>query len=141
MGKKPTVREKSDRPRSNADAARPRNRSRRHIISSRSAKPGQPVPIPLDPDAAVYITRAQLRQIVPACDMTIWRWIRNPAIAFPPPVQLGSNLGRNYWWLPAIRDWMRRRETQQQPVPVRRGVVRRNRTPPRRDWNADGAAS
>lgn len=122
MGKKPTVGEESERPQSNADAAR--YRSRRHTISSCSAKRGQPVPIPLDPDAAVYITRAQLRQIVPVCDMTIWRWIRNPAIAFPPSVQLGSNLGRNYWWLPAIRDWMRRRETQQQPVPIRRGAAR-----------------
>jgi predicted DNA-binding transcriptional regulator AlpA len=93
-------------------------------MSSRSAKSGWPVSIPLDPDAAVYVTRAQLRQIIPACDMTIWRWIRNPAIAFPPPVQLGNNLGRNYWWLPAIRDWMRQRETQQKPGSIRRGVAR-----------------
>src|SRR5690349_18593336 len=111
MGKKPTDGEEGQYLQSKADTARPRNRSRRHRIPSSSVKPGEPVLIPIDPDAAVYITRVQLRQIVPACDMTIWRWIRDPVIAFPRPVQLGSNLGRNYWWLPAIRDWMRRRET------------------------------
>ena len=127
MGKKPTIGEETDHLRSNADAARPTSKSRRRM-SSRPAKPERLVSIPLDPDAAVYVTRAQLRQIIPACDMTIWRWIRNPAIAFPPPVQLGNNLGRNYWWLPAIRDWMRQRETQQKPVSIRRGVARSGET-------------
>ena len=56
-----------------------------------------------------YINRLQLREIIPASDMTVWRWERDPDIAFPAPVKLGAN-GRNYWWLPTIRAWMRRRE-------------------------------
>ena len=56
-----------------------------------------------------YINRLQLREIIPASDMTLWRWERNPNIAFPAPVKLGAD-GRNYWWLPSIRAWMRRRE-------------------------------
>jgi predicted DNA-binding transcriptional regulator AlpA len=46
--------------------------------------------------------------------MSLWRWQRNPAIAFPPPVKLGEN-GRNFWWLPAIRAWLRRREERAEP--------------------------
>jgi predicted DNA-binding transcriptional regulator AlpA len=55
-----------------------------------------------------YINREQLRALIPASDMTLWRWQRNPKVAFPSPVKLGDD-GRNYWWLPAIRSWMRQR--------------------------------
>jgi predicted DNA-binding transcriptional regulator AlpA len=69
-----------------------------------------------DPAAAgeVYINREQLRSLVPASDMSLWRWQRNPAIAFPPPVKLGKN-GRNYWWLPALHAWLRCREELGEP--------------------------
>jgi predicted DNA-binding transcriptional regulator AlpA len=56
-----------------------------------------------------YINRLQLRKLVPASDVTLWRWQRDPKIAFPAPVKLGAD-GRNYWWLPKIRAWMQRRE-------------------------------
>ena len=56
-----------------------------------------------------YINREQLRLLIPASDMTLWRWQRDPKIAFPAPVKLGAD-GRNYWWLPKVRAWMRQRE-------------------------------
>jgi predicted DNA-binding transcriptional regulator AlpA len=69
-----------------------------------------------DPAVAgeVYINREQLRSLVPASDMSVWRWQRNPAIAFPRSVKLGEN-GRNFWWLPAIRAWLQRREERAEP--------------------------
>src|SRR5215475_2494004 len=36
-----------------------------------------------------YINRKQLRVLIPASDMTLWRWQRDPVVAFPPPVKLG----------------------------------------------------
>jgi predicted DNA-binding transcriptional regulator AlpA len=63
---------------------------------------------PPDPDDR-YINRGQLRALIPASDMTLWRWQRNPKVAFPAPVKLGAD-GRNYWWLPTVRAWMRTRE-------------------------------
>jgi predicted DNA-binding transcriptional regulator AlpA len=56
-----------------------------------------------------YVGVAEVRRIIPISDMTRWRWMNDPAIAFPRPVKLGAN-GRNFWWLPAIREWQRRRE-------------------------------
>src|SRR6266404_5175172 len=56
-----------------------------------------------------YLCRRELRELIPASDMTIWRWQRDPEVAFPAPVKLGRN-GRNYWWYPAVRDWIGRRE-------------------------------
>jgi len=58
-----------------------------------------------------YISRRELRALFPVSDMTIWRWQHDPQIAFPPHVKLGIN-GRNFWWLPAIRDWEQRRRNQ-----------------------------
>jgi predicted DNA-binding transcriptional regulator AlpA len=55
-----------------------------------------------------YINRHELRALIPASDMTIWRWMHDPKVGFPAPVKLSPN-GRNFWWLPAIRDWERRR--------------------------------
>ena len=55
-----------------------------------------------------YVSRRELRTLLPVSDMTIWRWMRDPEVAFPRPVKLGRN-GRNFWWLPAILDWQRRR--------------------------------
>jgi predicted DNA-binding transcriptional regulator AlpA len=56
-----------------------------------------------------FISRGGLRELFPVSDMTIWRWTRDPEIAFPAPVKLGRN-GRNFWWLPAIHDWGHRRQ-------------------------------
>jgi predicted DNA-binding transcriptional regulator AlpA len=78
---------------------------------------------PLAPEDR-YINREQLRAVIPASDMTIWRWQRDSEIAFPVPVKLRDN-GRNYWWLPDVRAWMRRRE-ERQPQAVRHLVIRGN---------------
>jgi predicted DNA-binding transcriptional regulator AlpA len=77
--------------------------------------PRRPKPravISADPVAAEerYINREQLRELIPASDMTLWRWQRDPEIAFPLPSKLGAG-GRNFWWLPAVRAWLRKRET------------------------------
>jgi predicted DNA-binding transcriptional regulator AlpA len=56
-----------------------------------------------------YINREQLRILVPVSDMTIWRWTVDPEIAFPQPVKLVAG-GRNFWWLPAVREFLQRRE-------------------------------
>jgi predicted DNA-binding transcriptional regulator AlpA len=64
-----------------------------------------------------YINREQLRVLIPASDMTLWRWERDPKIAFPAPVKLGAD-GRNYWWLPNVRAWMRQREERSMTMPT-----------------------
>src|SRR5258706_4931402 len=51
-----------------------------------------------------YVSRRELRRLFPVSDMTIWRWERDPEVAFPRPIKLGRN-GRNFWWLPAILEW------------------------------------
>jgi predicted DNA-binding transcriptional regulator AlpA len=61
-----------------------------------------------------YVNRKQLREIIPTSDMTLWRWQRDPKIAFPTPVKLGAD-GRNYWWLPKVNAWMREREKRRPP--------------------------
>jgi predicted DNA-binding transcriptional regulator AlpA len=66
-----------------------------------------------------YVNRQQLRVLVPASDMTVWRWVRDPEVAFPAPVKLGAD-GRNYWWLPKVREWMRRREERSAQTSVMR---------------------
>jgi predicted DNA-binding transcriptional regulator AlpA len=87
-------------------ATTPRRRLARQAISA-------------DPEAAErrYIVREQLRSLVPASDMTIWRWTNDPQIAFPSPHKLGAD-GRNYWWLPAIHLWMRQRQERQVKRPA-----------------------
>ena len=55
-----------------------------------------------------YVGRRELRALFPVSDMTIWRWMRNPEVAFPAPVKLARN-GRNFWWLPKILEWENRR--------------------------------
>jgi predicted DNA-binding transcriptional regulator AlpA len=79
------------------------------VMTRRAAAVGAP------PPEERYINRKQLRQLIPASDMTLWRWQQNPKVAFPAPVKLGDD-GRNYWWLPAVRDWMRNREQRQSSV-------------------------
>jgi predicted DNA-binding transcriptional regulator AlpA len=63
-----------------------------------------------------YIGRRELRAMFPVSDMTIWRWTRDPAVAFPKPRKLGRN-GRNFWWLPEILEWERHRATNS-PVTI-----------------------
>jgi predicted DNA-binding transcriptional regulator AlpA len=66
-----------------------------------------------------YVSRRELRKLFPVSDMTIWRWQRDPQVAFPVPVKLGRN-GRNFWWFPAILAWdaKRRRGSTQRAPPL-----------------------
>ena len=59
-------------------------------------------------DEKRYISRRELRAHFPVSDMTIWRWMHDPEVAFPRPHKLGRN-GRNFWWLPEILEWERSR--------------------------------
>jgi predicted DNA-binding transcriptional regulator AlpA len=95
----------------------------RRAAKTMSRRSGAAGAAPLVPEDR-YINREELRAVIPASDMTIWRWQRDSEIAFPVPVKLGDN-GRNYWWLPDVRAWMRRLE-ERQPEAVRHLVIRGN---------------
>jgi len=95
----------------------------RRAAKTMSRRSGAAGAAPLVPEDR-YINREELRAVIPTSDMTIWRWQRDSEIAFPVPVKLGDN-GRNYWWLPDVRAWMRRRE-ERQPQAVRHLVIRGN---------------
>lgn len=58
-----------------------------------------------------YIKAETVRQLCgDITDMTLWRWIRDPRIAFPSPVTI---LRRRYWREDEIRGWL---EAQRTPV-------------------------
>jgi predicted DNA-binding transcriptional regulator AlpA len=78
------------------------------MIRKEAGLPAQSADPSLSKDDERYIGIAELREIIPVSSMTIWRWQRDPEVEFPPPVKLGKN-GRNYWWLPGIKEWEARR--------------------------------
>ena len=53
------------------------------------------------------VNRRQLRGLIPASDMTIWRWEQTDQF----PLHLTIN-GRNYWRLDEIEEWLDRRSAQ-----------------------------
>jgi hypothetical protein len=86
-----------------------------NIVRSSARGPNPPhrniVPAAGDrPTGQRYISRRELRALFPVSDMTIFRWTRDPEVAFPAPVKLSPN-GRNFWWLPAVRDWDHKRRS------------------------------
>ena len=42
-------------------------------------------------------------------DMTIWRWLNNPAMNFPQPIYIGR---RRYWKEADILDWLEGQTTK-----------------------------
>jgi predicted DNA-binding transcriptional regulator AlpA len=63
---------------------------------------------PADDDA--LLTSAQVRaRIGGVSTMCIWRWMRDPRVMFPAPVQLNR---RNYWRLGELRRWQAERVTK-----------------------------
>lgn len=42
-------------------------------------------------------------------DMSLWRWLNNPALDFPKPIYIGR---RRYWRESEILDWLDTREAQ-----------------------------
>lgn len=47
------------------------------------------------------IPRSHLRLLIPASDMTLWRWLRDKR--FPQPIYIGT---RRYWKQSAIDKWI-----------------------------------
>jgi predicted DNA-binding transcriptional regulator AlpA len=70
------------------------------------------------PSEERYVSRRELRVLFPVSDMTIWRWMRDPQVAFPRAIKLGRS-GRNFWWFPAILEWELKRaeSTSSGPAP------------------------
>jgi predicted DNA-binding transcriptional regulator AlpA len=66
-----------------------------------------------------YVDSRELDQRYPVSGMTRWRWMNDPEVGFPKPVKLGPN-GRNFWWLPAILEWERRRAARTRLIKERR---------------------
>lgn len=41
------------------------------------------------------------------CDMTLWRWLNDPALGFPRPIYIGN---RRYWREAEVLAWLDARE-------------------------------
>lgn len=55
----------------------------------------------------VYLTSRQMKAMLGnVCDMTLWRWQRDPALGFPSPVKIKS---RNYWRESDVAAWLESR--------------------------------
>jgi predicted DNA-binding transcriptional regulator AlpA len=64
-----------------------------------------------DLEAERYVGIGELTRRFGVCGMTVRRWWKDPAVAFPRPVKLGQGgVSRNYWWLPAVEEWAASRE-------------------------------
>jgi prophage regulatory protein len=66
---------------------------------------------------AMLVNRRHLRLLIPASDMTIWRWER--AGKFPARISIN---GRNYRRRDEIDDWLRCQSENRQSRPLRTGV-------------------
>jgi predicted DNA-binding transcriptional regulator AlpA len=57
-----------------------------------------------------YATRVELRRRYPVSDMTIWRWSKDPEVAFPKPIKLGrGKTARCHWATEELDEFDRRR--------------------------------
>lgn len=52
------------------------------------------------------IRRAELRELIPVSDMTIWRWERNNG--FPRRIRLSPQIVG--WWQSEVRAWLSSKE-------------------------------
>lgn len=60
-------------------------------------------------DGDILLTATQMRALIGGVStMCIWRWVRDPAVRFPPPLKIGTS-NRNYWFLRDIRRWQAER--------------------------------
>jgi predicted DNA-binding transcriptional regulator AlpA len=55
-----------------------------------------------------WLPGAKLTAFLGVSAMAIWRWERDPQLAFPKPTVIH---GRKYWRREEINDWMRARAT------------------------------
>ncbi len=63
------------------------------------------------PGGEKFINVRQLREIVPASNMSYCRWERDPKINFPKRIRL--NHGHNFWRLSEIEAWMEKQAAAQ----------------------------
>ena len=59
-------------------------------------------------EEAEWLGGAQLAAMLGVTAMTVWRWGRDPKLAFPTPTVIRD---RKYWNRTDINDWMRRAAT------------------------------
>jgi predicted DNA-binding transcriptional regulator AlpA len=55
-----------------------------------------------DDDDRLLTSRQTRERVGGVSNMCIWRWLRDPRVQFPPPVQVNR---RNYWRLGDLRRW------------------------------------
>jgi predicted DNA-binding transcriptional regulator AlpA len=80
-----------------------------HSIPRESSEPQSARGPPLDDD--VLLTAAQTRARVGGVSaMCIWRWMRDPRVQFPAPIQINR---RNYWKFGDLRRWQADRAASQ----------------------------
>ena len=54
-------------------------------------------------DKTIYVTAAQVRARYGAmADMTLWRWLSDPVLAFPQPLRINR---RRFWRLDELEEW------------------------------------
>ena len=49
-----------------------------------------------------FLTGPQVQARYQKSHVTIWRWVRDPALGFPPPIQINR---LNYWRLADLEAW------------------------------------
>ncbi|MCC5992584.1 MAG: hypothetical protein JJT99_08675 [Rhodobacteraceae bacterium] len=52
--------------------------------------------------AQTFLTGPQVQARYQKSHVTIWRWVRDPALAFPQPIQINR---LNYWRLSDLEAW------------------------------------
>lgn len=55
-----------------------------------------------NPAAEQYLPAAKVRERYGVSDMSIWRWLHDPALGFPTPTVINK---RRYWALSQLRAW------------------------------------
>jgi predicted DNA-binding transcriptional regulator AlpA len=72
-----------------------------------------PLVQPASADNHQHISAAAVRRLCGnVSDMTLWRWLEDPANAFPKPIYIGR---RRYWREAEIVAWLDNRPTSRPP--------------------------
>jgi len=57
------------------------------------------------------LTSRKVREVLGGIsEMTLWRWLKAPALQFPPPMKIRS---RNYWRREDIEAWLVRQDRKE----------------------------
>ena len=62
-------------------------------------------------DKEVYLTAPQVCQRYNISDMSLWRWLNNPALGFPQPLKINR---RRYFREAELIEWERRQAAARQ---------------------------